>query len=141
MAYYAQTHKQEKIQTRDLFRINKITYEEKLENLMILLSDENQVGTASIANLPSNNDVLKALCTSKDKDPAPSTQVLKVNQLCAVIWKGQQQQYNWYLGYIKDIASDTCTIDHLERCAHGTSSGIIHKLKIYRLPLANKFYI
>ena len=71
MAYYAQTHKQEKIQTPDLFRINKITYNEKLVNLMILLSDENQISTASIANLPSNN-VLKALCTSKDKDPAPS---------------------------------------------------------------------
>ena len=84
MAYYAQAHKQEKIQIPDLFRINKITYEEKLENLMILLSEENQVGTALIAILPSNNDVLKALCTSKDKDPAP-TQVIKVNQLCAVI--------------------------------------------------------
>ena len=54
---------------------------------MILLSDENQVGMASIANLPSNN-VLKALRTSKDKNPAPSTQVLKVNQLCVAIWKG-----------------------------------------------------
>ena len=120
MAYYAQTHKQEKIQTPDLFRINKITYEEKLENLIILLSDENHVGTALITNLLSNNDVLKALCTSKDKDPAP-TQVLKVNQLCAVIWKGQQQQYNWYVGCIKDIDSDTCTIDHLERLAHGSN--------------------
>ena len=126
MAYYAQTHKQEKVQTPDPFRINKITYEEKLENLMILLSDENQVGTASIANLPSNNDVLKALCTPKDKDPAPSTQVLKVNQLCAVILKGQRQQYNWYLGYIKDIASDTCTIDHLERCTHCSKKFWLH---------------
>ena len=95
--------KKEKIQTPDLFRINKIIYVEKLENLMI------------------NNDVLEALCTSKDKDPAPSTQALKVNQLCAVIWKGQQQQYNWYLGYIKDIASDKYTIDHLERCANGSN--------------------
>ena len=86
MDYYAQTDKQEKIQTPDLFRIIKITYDKKLENLM-LLSDKNQVGRASIANLPSNN-VLKALCTSKDKNPAPSAQVLKVNQLCVVIWKG-----------------------------------------------------
>ena len=85
MAYYVQTHKQEKINTPDLFRINKITYEEKLKNLMILLSDENQVSTASIANLPSNSNVLKVLCTSKDKDPAPSSQVLKVNQLWAII--------------------------------------------------------
>ena len=117
MAYYAQTHNQEKIQTPELFRINKITYKEKLENLMNLLSDENQVDTALMANLPSNSNLLKALCTSKNKDPAPSIQVLKVNQLCVVIWKGQQQQYNWYLGYIKDIASDTCTIDKYTQSA------------------------
>ena len=122
MAYYAQTHKQEKIQTPDLFRINKIIYVEKLENLMI------------------NNDVLEALCTSKDKDRAPSTQALKVNQLCAVIWKGQQQQYNWYLGYIKDIASDKYTIDHLERCANGSNKFWHYPQdEDIRVPLANKF--
>ena len=47
---YVQTPKQEKIQIPHLFRIKKITYEEKLENLMILLSGKNQAGTASIAN-------------------------------------------------------------------------------------------
>ena len=72
MVYYAQTHKQEKIQIPDLFGINKITYEGKLENLMILLSDGNQVSTASIANLPSNNNLLQVLHISTDKDPAPS---------------------------------------------------------------------
>ena len=117
---YVQTPKQEKIQIPHLFRIKKITYEEKLENLMILLSGKNQAGTASIANLPGNNDILKALCTSKDKDPPPSTQVLKVSQLCAVIRKGQQQRCNWYLGYLKNSASNTCTIGHLERCARGS---------------------
>ena len=72
MVYYAQTHKQEKIQIPDLFGINKITYEGKLENLMILLSDGNQVSIASIANLPSNNNLLQVLHISTDKDPAPS---------------------------------------------------------------------
>ena len=72
MVYYAQTHKHEKIQIPDLFGINKITYEGKLENLMILLSDGNQVSTASIANLPSNNNLLQVLHISTDKDPAPS---------------------------------------------------------------------
>ena len=72
MVYYAQTHKQEKIQIPDLFGINKITYEGRLENLMILLSDGNQVSTASIANLPSNNNLLQVLHISTDKDPAPS---------------------------------------------------------------------
>ena len=33
----------------------------------------------------------------------------------------QQQQYNWHLGFIKDIASNTCTTDQLERCTHGSN--------------------
>ena len=53
---------------------------------MILLSDENQVSTASIAKLPSNNDVLKALHTSKDKYPAPSTQVLNYYLFFILLW-------------------------------------------------------
>ena len=63
MAYYVQNHKQEKTETPEVSRIIKITHEKKWENLMILLTDENQVRTASIDNLPSNNNVLKALCT------------------------------------------------------------------------------
>ena len=54
MAYYAHTHKADKIARKQLFRINGITYEGMLENLSILLDDENDVSTSTIANLPMN---------------------------------------------------------------------------------------
>ena len=46
MTSYAQTHKFDKIQRPDIFKINCITHEEKLENLMISLSDDDQGSTA-----------------------------------------------------------------------------------------------
>ena len=54
MVYYAHTHKADKIARKQLFRINGITYEEMLENLTILLDDEQQVSTSTLANLPTN---------------------------------------------------------------------------------------
>ena len=45
----------------ELFRLNGIKYAEKLENLMLLLDDENTENRKTVANLPSNNDVMKAL--------------------------------------------------------------------------------
>ena len=44
----------------DLFKLNKVTHEERLGNLMILLSDDDNA-TGSIADLPSNEDALKGL--------------------------------------------------------------------------------
>ena len=61
MTYDAQTHEFDKIQRPDLYKINGITHEEKLENLMILLSDDDQGSTASVANLPFNDAVFTAL--------------------------------------------------------------------------------
>ena len=44
----------------DLFKLNKVTHEERLGNLMILLSDDDNA-TGSIADLPSHEDALKGL--------------------------------------------------------------------------------
>ena len=44
----------------DLFKLNKVTHEERLGNLMILLSDDDNA-TGSIADIPSHKDALKGL--------------------------------------------------------------------------------
>ena len=62
-----------------------------LENLTILLDDEQQVSTSTIANLPTNEDVMHSLHTTDtgtvDKDNADSNKRLKIqiNELC-VVW-------------------------------------------------------
>ena len=49
--------KAELITRQDLFKLNKITHQEGLEDLMILLTDDDYV-TGSRAGLPSNKDAL-----------------------------------------------------------------------------------
>ena len=44
----------------DILNLNKNSHEEHLDNLLVLLSDEN-VACGSMADLPTNADVLKTL--------------------------------------------------------------------------------
>ena len=76
MAYHARTHKADKIAGKQLFIINGITDEEMLENLSILLDDENDVCTSTIANFPTN------LITA-GKDYLPS----QMSRLCGAFQK------------------------------------------------------
>ena len=70
-AYFVHTHLTEKTQRPDLFRQNKITYEEKIENFCILLTDDVENCTATIANLPTNDDGMKAIASlNADEDEA-----------------------------------------------------------------------
>ena len=84
LTYYRNTHKSHIIAQPDLFRINKITHEERLENLMILLSDDD-CATGSIADLPSNEDalnILKGHITQKTS----TFQDININTTCAIAW-------------------------------------------------------
>ena len=56
LAYFAHTHKTDKIQRPELYRQNKITHEEKVENLLVLLTDDAKQSTATTANLPMNEE-------------------------------------------------------------------------------------
>ena len=76
-----------------------------LENLMILRDDEKYESTVTIANLPSNEDVLKSLPVSPNPQGVsiPSIQdVDKTNKVCVVVWKDANDAYAWFLGYIKE---------------------------------------
>ena len=55
LAYFCQTHKPDTIAWLDLFKLNKISNKELLENLMILLSDRDNM-TGTVINLPTNPD-------------------------------------------------------------------------------------
>ena len=93
MSYYAHTHRADKIANKELFRINSISYEEMLENLIILLDDEKHESTATVANLPSNDDVLKSLLPSQST-PVPTTSIEdSINKMCVVIWNMPNDQY------------------------------------------------
>ena len=61
MSYYVHTHKSNQFANKDLFRLNRISYDEMLENLIILLDGEKHASTATVANLPSNDIVMKSI--------------------------------------------------------------------------------
>jgi len=61
MPFFAHTHKADKIARPELFRLNGISHEEKLENLLILLEDESNPSTSTVADLPTNADALRSM--------------------------------------------------------------------------------
>ena len=121
MAYYAHTHKQDRIANKDLYRINGISFEDMLENLTILLDDDGCGPTASTANLPTNSDVVSLLKTPMDQVATSETSEAKVNDMCVVVWQ-EDNGYEWYLGYIKDIENGKYSVDHLARVLKNSDS-------------------
>ena len=62
LSYYRDTHKTEIVSTPELFKLNKITYDQQLLNLCTLLSGKDVGG--KYASLPTNKDVARILSTS-----------------------------------------------------------------------------
>ena len=113
--FFTNSHKAEKTARPSLFCLNSISHEEKLENLLLLLSDDDVYTTKSMASLPTNEDVLREL----DKGQRHTQTLVKVskkhniNKMCIVIWQNTNAKYEWYKGYIKDITAAGYIVDHL----------------------------
>ena len=87
MAFYRNTNKSDMIARPDLFRLNKISHEEYLENLLVLLSDED-ITCGSVADLPTNADALKTLKNSTIETTPNNPPIIhfSVNDSCVVAW-------------------------------------------------------
>ena len=115
LAYFTHTHKTEKIQKPDLFRQNVISFEEKLENFWILLSDNAETCTVTIANLPTNEDGIKTSATKETtaaEIASPST--FEVNLMYVVFWL-EGEAFTWYIGYITEVNEENYVVDHLHQ--------------------------
>jgi hypothetical protein len=119
------THRSNKILNKSLFRLNKISYEEMLENLIILLDGEKHESTATVANLPTNKTVLDSMSeNSKLKKQEAPVPVKLINTMCVVVWS-DGASYSWYLGYIKKEHCenrDTYEVDHLSRIVRSSDT-------------------
>ena len=63
LTFYGNIYKSDMKSRLDLFKLNKISHEERLDNLLVLLSDED-TACGSVADLPTNSDALKTLKNS-----------------------------------------------------------------------------
>ena len=103
----------------DLPELNKISSEEWLENLMILLSDRDNL-IRTVVDLPTNADILQMITrgvTHKSTKDA-ATLLPEINNLCVVVW-AVDGRWHWFLGYIKEQGDDHYLVDHLEREGDG----------------------
>lgn len=122
--YYRTTQKTDMISRPDLYRLNKISHEERLENLLILLSDDD-LATGSIADLPTNDDAL-AIVQGTIIPTVVNAQVnteFETNDNCVVLWY-INGRWDWFIGYVKErLNDDQYMVDHLERVRSGNNSG------------------
>ena len=79
--HYVKTHKSEKLSRPALFRL--ISHAEKLENLLLLLNNDHTENQTTIANIPSNIDVMKDL--NVNLETVKSSNSSTVNELYVVI--------------------------------------------------------
>ena len=121
LAFFSHTHRTDKIQRPDLYRQNNISYDEKLENMCILLSDDAITNTANVAYLPTNEDGIKALHNSAESTDNLKHENMIVNTFCSVMWIEKTDKAQWNLGYILDINEEdnTFEVDHLHRHPEG----------------------
>ena len=106
------------IQRSDFFRQNVISLEEKLENFCILLSDNAETCTTTIANLPTNEDGIKALATKKDHcyRNHKSINIWNESNVCCVLdERWSFYLVYWYTGYITEVNEENYVVDHVHQ--------------------------
>ena len=113
LTYYRNTHKAEVIASPSLFKLNKISHEERLTNLCVLLGG---MSDRSITILPGNKDALAAL---KNGDGVVGVveeeAILVVNQICVTVWN-EVNGKQWYIGYCTEVKENgTFLVEHVDR--------------------------
>ena len=94
LSYYKHTHAANVTARPELFRLRKISHEEKLENLCIFLEDIDHIASGDIAvNLPPNEDALAALNVIANNQPTeplncPTQWGLMCNSLATLLVLG-----------------------------------------------------
>ena len=98
----------------DLLKLIKISHEERLENLLVLLSYED-IACGSAADLPTNADALKTLKNSTIETTLnnPPESHFSVNDSCVVLWY-LGAKWQWFLGFIKEKGEgENSLVEHL----------------------------
>ena len=106
---YRGTHKTEISYQPNLFKVNRITHEERFINFCVLLGQEVQE-----MNLPSNEEALTIL-QEKDNPIEIQHTEIEVNQSYITLWI-KKSKHIWYIGHC--IGNDnygTYKIEHLHR--------------------------
>ena len=124
LAYYVHTHQEERAYHPELFRQVKISIDEKVENLCLLLSGTatSPLSTASNqVSIPTNEDALALL----NHQPIQLS-LFEANELCVTMW-WEKDTVVWYIGYFKSaVSANQYMVEHLVRKVQGSNVFWIH---------------
>ena len=97
-SYTTSTHIVQKSSPPNLFKINKVSHDEKLSNLCILLNGQ----STSFQVLPKNEDALKIIRHNAPLDEkevqVEKKNVVEIGQIRVTLWKEGVHDV-WYVGY------------------------------------------
>ena len=119
--YQRVTHPRDVEARKDLYKVNKITVEEMIQNLTVIFSEDTTAEESIL--FPSEDEIMDILhhnvSTSTDDSDESTTESttlsLSPNQPVAVIWDSRNKR-NWYVGFFIDMNEDgTYRVDHMER--------------------------
>lgn len=111
LTYYKHTHRTEVIANPSLFKLIKISHEERLSNLFVLLNSSGTIMTA----MPTNSDALRIL-RNIGQFPKVAEKGLDCGQLCATLWN-EGGVKTWYLGYCVEVLENDFRVEHMHRIA------------------------
>ena len=112
VSYYRDTHKTEISYQLHLFKVNRITHEERLINFCVLLGQNGQ--KVQEMNLPSNEETI-TIWREKDNPIEIQHTEIEVNQIYVTLWI-EKNKHTWYIGHCIGNNNDgTYKIEHLHR--------------------------
>ena len=98
LALYSHSHQSERITRPELFKMNRVSHNEKLHNMMVILGDDEDGARSTVTDLPTNEDVRKALSlilgNTTNRFGTMSTKISTCGGMCIVVWRdGENNLY------------------------------------------------
>lgn len=122
--YQRETHQRDAEVRKDMYKVNRLSVEQMVENLTILFSEDPEADEAVV--FPGEDEIMDILTANAEKDNATTGEIdvtqdastlvdLEPMQPVAVVWDVRNKK-KWYVGFYLDKNDDeTFRIDHLER--------------------------
>ena len=123
--YQRVTHPRDADIRRELYKVNKLTIDEMVENLTVILCEDRGVDEAVV--FPCEDEVMEILRgkttpngnTIVEETMSADGLPFKPNETLAVIWDRRKVR-RWYIGFYIDTNGDeTFRVDHLDRAGAG----------------------
>ena len=110
LTYYKHTHHSENIAAPSLLKLNKISHEERLSNLCILLNGQ----STSFTTLKGALQVIQNNNQNQTTNSIDDELTIDIGQPCVTLWRENDIE-TWYVGYCIEVNDNVVTVEHIHR--------------------------